>query len=285
MEPHKQSVHVLRPGLAGISVVPGEPGWQREALRIFRQEELLVVRRGLGPTECQSLHDSCREASVQALQRSPDGNRAADRFRFGKAAPRGTMLDRREWIALLHCEALLDILELIFPEGGELIAGGGDFVLGGCSEHQHLHSDIDVAGPLDVQWPPPFVSPNFAVHAIDASDGPMRALPGTQALAGTARREQRRLPGVDEEPTEWLESTIQPLCAGDIIVRDVRVLHGGTPNRSVHTRHLPSLEIASKGLKEFGRRDIWPVSRVVPRASFEELPPRAKGWCWDLVEH
>ena len=260
-------------------------GLAKEIPSFFRQAGLLVVRRGLGPTECRSLHDSCREASVQALQRSPDGNRGADRFSFGKAAPRGTMLDRREWLALLHCEALLDILELIFPEGGELIAGGGDFVLGGCPGHQHLHSDIDVAGPLDVQWPPPFVSANFAVHAINASNGPMRALPGTQALAGSSRRQQRRLPGVDEEPTEWLESTIQSLFAGDIIARDVRVLHGGTPNRSVHTRYLPSLEIASKGVKEYGRRDIWPVSRVVPIASFEVLPPRAKGWCWDLVQH
>lgn len=282
MEPHAQAAHVLAPGLAGVSVVPGEPGWQRDALRIFRQAGILVMRGGLGAEECRRLHECCREASVQALQRSPEGNRGPDRFSFGVAAPKGSMLDRREWHELLQCEPLLDVLELIFPEGGELIAGGGDFVLGGCSKYQQLHSDINIKGVLNVQWPPPYVSANFAVHNIDALNGPMRALPGTQALAGAAAREQRSLPSVDEEPTEWLESTLQPLSAGDIIVRDVRVLHGGTPNRSQEIRYLPSLEFASKVLRESGRQDL-DMQPIIPRPAYDKLPQRAKDWCGSLV--
>ena len=274
----------LSPGLASISVIPGELNWQNDALRIFREACLLVVRGGVERHVTQLLLQRCQEASSMALQQTPSGNRDHGRFRFGKAVDSGSMLDRREWLALLESVALLDVLDLIFPEGGEVVTGGGDFVVAGCCEYQRLHSDVKVEGRLDVRWPPPFVSANVAVHAINAKNGPMRALPGTQVLFSTARREHLCLPSVDEEPPEWLDLTLQPLNPGDIIVRDVRVLHGGTPNHSDMIRHLLSLEIASSAVFESGCRDVWPVSRVVRCLDYEGLGARAQGWCWRLVE-
>ena len=64
---------------------------------------------------------------------------------------------------------------------------------------------------------------------------------------------------------------------GDICLRDGRVLHGGTPNTGNSTRYLPSVEFASKALRDTGRQDIWPPARVISEAAFDGLPEKAQG--------
>ena len=96
-------------------------------------------------------------------------------------------------------------------------------------------------------------------------------------------RERRRLSTVEEEPATWRRSTLQPLRPGDICLRDVRVLHGGAPNTAESTRFLPSVEFASKALRDTGRQDIWPPARVISEDAFNGLPERAQQWCWNLV--
>jgi len=190
-----------------------------------------------------------------------------------------SMLHDPAWSMLLSCEPILEVLERVFPEGGECIAGGGDFVAEHTKTYQPIHSDINVPRSLNVPFPPPYVSFNFAVHPVNDKNGPMRILPGTQVLS----RQVWNLPSVEDEPQSWLTSTLQPLTPGDVIVRDVRSLHGGTPNLSSDTRFLPSLEFASAALREKSRADIWPVPHCLPHESFVDLPPRAQEWCFNLV--
>merc|ERR1712232_1321357 len=53
----------------------------------------------------------------------------------------------------------------------------------------------------------------------------------------------------------WLASRIFPLEPGDVLVRDVRVWHGGCPNLSQEARYLPGIEVASRELvKHFSHR-------------------------------
>ena len=70
----------------------------------------------------------------------------------------------------------------------------------------------------------------------------------------------------------------------DICLRDGRVLHGGTPNTGNSTRYLPSVDFASKALRDTGRKDIWLPARVISEEVFNGLPERARQWCWNLVD-
>eukprot|EP00439_Symbiodinium_sp_Y106_P056383 s5884_g7.t3 len=49
-----------------------------------------------------------------------------------------------------------------------------------------------------------------------------------------------------EKRSDWLRSKVFPLQAGDCLVRDVRVWHGGCPNLSGEARYLPALEVISR---------------------------------------
>ena len=51
----------------------------------------------------------------------------------------------------------------------------------------------------------------------------------------------------------WRLSTLCPVPKGAALLRDVRLLHGGTPNSSDTTRFLPSVEFMSGRFVEANR--------------------------------
>merc|ERR1712176_1665669 len=77
---------------------------------------------------------------------------------------------------------------------------------------------------------------NFLLEDVTAINRPRRHIPRTQ------RRPLKEIPSPDEEPEEWLLSTMQPATAGTAMIRDVRAWHGGTPNLSPRDRPLPNVE-------------------------------------------
>jgi hypothetical protein len=275
--------------------VTNDKRWLDKALKSFRHHGFVVLRDALELWKCTNLLRACEEAEVEIRKVSPHGNRAPGRSSFGKASKTGSMLHDAAWAQLLDCKPLLALLEMIMPEGGECVSGGGDFVYEegeeGCgSEYQFLHSDLrkghletwSQVEQLEVVFPPPYVSANFAVQHISADNGPMRIIPGTQTVSQAAAREHAQLPCPNEEPETWLASTLQPLHPGDVIVRDVRVLHGGTPNRSVKTRFLPSLEFASSTLRSSSSGEWpadWMMEATLPAEHYEKLSAQAQAWC------
>ncbi|OLP78560.1 Kanamycin B dioxygenase [Symbiodinium microadriaticum] len=97
------------------------------------------------------------------------------------------------------------------------------------SEHQPLHSDVvrAVDAGLDVE-PPSMISVNFPLVDIHEENGPLEILPGSQEVSLTAapallaKRHLRRV----------------LLSRGDIVLRDLRTLHRGSPNRCSQPRPL-----------------------------------------------
>lgn len=97
------------------------------------------------------------------------------------------------------------------------------------SEHQPLHSDVvrAVDAGLDIE-PPSMISVNFPLVDIHEENGPLEILPGSQevslsaAPALLAKRHLRRV----------------LLSRGDIVLRDLRTLHRGSPNRCSQPRPL-----------------------------------------------
>lgn len=78
----------------------------------------------------------------------------------------------------------------------------------------------------------------------------------------------------------WLSSRLFFLEAGDCVVRDVRVWHGGCPNLSRAARYLPSIEVASRDLvaRYADRDDAWP-KKGLPAAHAQAMSPRARRLC------
>lgn len=288
--------------------------WAFDALRLFQRNGFVVVRDAFCPKKCDIMLEACRRAQSDlrahhqtrlATSGPLAGSRGARRWSFGVASRTRSMLHRPAWASLLDCEALLDLLELVLPSGGTCVSSGGDFVEGDAaaeegqegeapepsagapprSGHQTLHSDLagwDL-GPFNVSFPPPCISANFVVHPVTENNGPMRILPGTQRHSASKSTIRDFWSSVDgEEPQEWRESTLQPLRTGDLIVRDVRVLHGGTPNLSDATRFLPAVEFVLRSYKDSSYYD-WEEIKHISQDSFESLSKRARVWCDGVV--
>ena len=163
------------------------------------------------------------------------------------------------------------LLSKIFSKDGKAdfmcYSGGGDFVLPGVEEYQFLHGDMQM-NPDDVRMPPPFLSVNFCVQALTSFNGPIRMVPGKTELDWDRRTE--------EEPAEWRHSRLFPVPAGAALLRDVRILHGGTPNWSEQTRYLPSIEYVSGELRAEKDPEMFPPSRSIPWYVYETLPERVQ---------
>ena len=257
-------------------------GWVRHAMRLFRQHGFVILRRVLGRHECESLHAACHRVEAEVRKLSPTGNRGDKRWSFSLASKTSSMLHEPAWAYLLRCTPLIELVELLFPGGGMCTTAGGDFVAAGAERYQRIHGDVLVAEPFDVAFPPPYISANFVVHPVSATNGPLRIIPGTQRVAMHAAHEQLALPAVSEEPDEWLNSTLHPLEPGDAIIRDVRVLHGGTPNMSGSTRFLPSLEFASWPYQQ-SKQYKWDMPQSLPADLFVQLPWQAQTWCYGIT--
>ena len=94
-------------------------------------------------------------------------------------------------------------------------------------------------------------------------NGPIRQIPGTQALAG-------KPPRLADEP-EWMRlSTLVGAKAGAAVFRDNRAWHGATPNLSRQVRAMPNVEYGAPWL------DPTPFAGTMPHALWETLSPRAQ---------
>lgn len=257
------------------------PHWEDEAIRIFQQSGFVVVLEVLNTSQCKEVLQTCEQLAEEIVALDPKGNRAPGRYSFGVASSTGSILHLPSISTHLLSRAgvtLDPLLSKIFSKDGKAdfmcYSGGGDFVLPGVEEYQFLHGDMQMH-PDDVRMPPPFLSVNFCVQALTRFNGPIRMVPGKTELDWDRRTE--------EEPAEWRHSRLFPVPAGAALLRDVRILHGGTPNWSNHTRYLPSIEYISGELRAEKDPDMFPPSRCIPWYVYETLPERVQHLCQELV--
>jgi hypothetical protein len=158
-----------------------------------------------------------------------------------------------------------DVLGVVFGlVGGDatLVQLATDTPLLG-SDYQDVHRD---APPLFPEWgreTPPFqLAVNFPLVDVTEENGPFEVARATH----TVSKEEglRRL--------ERGEARLEPIClrAGDVMIRDVRGLHRGTPNRTREPR--PMVVVG------YSRRWLFrpEVSIRVPRETYETLSERAR---------
>lgn len=131
------------------------------------------------------------------------------------------------------------------------------------SKHQDVHRDAPPLFPETGQETPPFqLAVNFPLVDVTAERGPFEVARGTHLIS--KEEGLRRI--------ESGEAALEPVLmeAGDVIVRDVRGLHRGTPNRTREPRPMVVLG--------YSRRWLFrpEVSIRVPRVALEGLSERAR---------
>jgi ectoine hydroxylase-related dioxygenase (phytanoyl-CoA dioxygenase family) len=157
---------------------------------------------------------------------------------------------------------ILAIVENLVGEDFTMVQLATDTPLLG-SEYQDIHRDAPPLFPETGKETPPFqLAVNFPLVDVTAENGPFEVARGTHILT-------------KEKGLSLIESGAQPLEAvclarGDVMIRDVRGLHRGTPNRTAEPR--PMVVIG------YSRRWLFrpEVSINIPRAVWENLSPEAR---------
>jgi ectoine hydroxylase-related dioxygenase (phytanoyl-CoA dioxygenase family) len=157
---------------------------------------------------------------------------------------------------------MLSIVERLAGEDPVMCQLATDTPLLG-SDYQDIHRDTPPLFPETGQETPPFqLAVNFPLVDVTIENGPFEVARGTHLMS--KEEGLRRLAAGEIE--------IEPITMqlGDVIIRDVRALHRGTPNRTQQPR--PMVVIG------YSRRWLFrpEVSIRVPRAALDKLSPRAR---------
>ena len=260
-----------------LTVALDSVDWAQRGFNIFSKEGFVIVSGVLKLHQYSRVLRDCEEQGQALRIMQPGGNRGRNRWSFGNASLTKSMFHIQSWSKYLLRAAggeLRELLQLIFGDDGcRCVKSGGDFVLGRTRAHQKLHADIQVKKQLDIHLPPPQLSVNFTLQPLTPDNGPLRIVPRTQ------------LARVDAEgiPVELRNARLCPVPAGAAIVRDIRVLHSGTPNWTTNVRYLPNVEFASAPYIEKGPFAKQTPQRSMPRQFFDQLPPEVQELCGDLV--
>lgn len=251
------------------------------AVELFRKDGFIVVGDILNQEQIDILAAGCDEVvqEVIALDKDDTGNRGRRRYSFGGSSMTRSQLHRPAWQMLLSIKAVTDLLDVLFGSPDYILrAASGDFCLPGATAYQPLHSDVgewrgqeespfssyhDPRGQINIRdLPCPYICVNFLPQDVTRLNGPTRQIPGTQ-------NSHAKIPWGDDEP-EWMRlSTVCPVPAGSIMIRDTRAWHGGTPNVTDQSRSIPNLEFYAPWFRE-------PIVPGISYQDYKKLPKRAQ---------
>jgi ectoine hydroxylase-related dioxygenase (phytanoyl-CoA dioxygenase family) len=225
------------------------------------RETSATILRGVFPVE---KIDAWNEAFQPLLERAiategDDPNRGKNRY-YVTLPFNGLWADPE----IIDNDDVMAVVEELVGADGVMCQLASDTPVKG-SEYQDLHRDTQLLFPESGAETPPYqLAVNFPLVDVTLDNGPMEMAAGTHM---TSKAEgMRRI--------ESGEAPLQPVLMkrGDVMIRDVRHIHRGTPNPSDTPR--PMVVI--------GYSRCWlfrPEVQVrVPRPVLERLPERAQRW-------
>ncbi|MBO7742759.1 phytanoyl-CoA dioxygenase family protein [Paenibacillus sp. MWE-103] len=143
------------------------------------------------------------------------------------------------------------------------------------SDYQAVHCDINPLFPeLSVPLPPFSLVLNIPLVDTTEENGPLEVWPGGTHLHGD-RANQDTLGGVVNphmhivRASQYMHSEKVYMSAGSIVIRDIRMWHRGTPNRSDYRRTNIAL-IYNRDWYGSG------YSIQIPRETYDALPKRSQ---------
>jgi ectoine hydroxylase-related dioxygenase (phytanoyl-CoA dioxygenase family) len=164
--------------------------------------------------------------------------------------------------SIFENDDVLAIVELLVGPDPVMVQLATDTPLLG-SDYQEIHRDAPALFPETGQETPPFqLAVNFPLVDVTIENGPFEVTRATHMISKEEGLRRLESGEVELEPL--------PMRLGDLILRDVRGLHRGTPNRTPEPR--PMVVIG------YSRRWLFrpEVSIRVPRASLDNLSERAR---------
>ena len=221
----------------------------------------VTILRDLIPVETiDAWNAAIQPLLAEAAAREGDNpNRGANRYYV-------TMPFQDLWAdpQVIDNDAIMAVVEAPVGTDGVMCQLASDTPLLG-SEHQELHRDTQLLFPeTGAETPPYQLAVNFALVDVTAENGPMEYAPGTHMLSksdGLAKVASGEIPLVQGF-----------MAKGDVMIRDVRHIHRGTPNRTATPR--PMVVIG------YSRRWLFrpEVNIRVPAEVLARLPERAQRW-------
>jgi ectoine hydroxylase-related dioxygenase (phytanoyl-CoA dioxygenase family) len=220
-----------------------------------------TVLRGLLPVETIDRWNAAFQPLLSAAvaREKDDPNRGAERY-YVTLPFHGLWADPE----VVDNDAIMAVVSELVGADGVMCQLATDTPLRG-SDYQALHRDTQLLFPETGAESPPYqLAVNFPLVDVTPERGPMEWAPGTHMLSkadGLARIERGEIP---------METAF--LSRGDVMIRDVRHVHRGTPNRSDTPR--PMVVIG------YSRRWLYrpEVQIRVPRETLERMPERARRW-------
>lgn len=166
--------------------------------------------------------------------------------------------------AIFENDTILSVVEQLIGKDGVMCQLATDTPLKG-SEYQEIHRDTQLLFPETGKETPPYqLAVNFPLVDMTMENGPFEVVPGTHMLSKEEGLGQLERGEVKLEPVL--------LKKGDVMIRDVRHLHRGTPNKTDTPR--PMVVIG------YSRRWLFrpEVNIVIPRRVWNTLSERARFW-------
>ena len=162
---------------------------------------------------------------------------------------------------------VLAILENLFGKDIILTYFASDTPFPG-SAYQKVHLDCRLPFPETAYGVPVYsVVVNTPLVDFTEENGPLEMWPGGTHLIGQPKDMERMVANMP---------SIRPLLkTGDILLRDARVWHRGTPSRGIRSRPNMAL-VYSRGWFRF---ENHPVRIKVPRATYETFSDQMKAMC------
>lgn len=166
--------------------------------------------------------------------------------------------------AIIDNDAIMAVVEALVGDDGVMCQLATDTPLLG-SDYQDLHRDTQLLFPESGNETPPYqLAVNFPLVDVSDENGPMEYAPGTHMLSkadGMAKVASGEIPLVKAY-----------MARGDVMVRDVRHIHRGTPNRTGAPRPMVVIGYSRRWLHR------PEVNIRVPAEVLVGLPERARRW-------
>jgi ectoine hydroxylase-related dioxygenase (phytanoyl-CoA dioxygenase family) len=220
-----------------------------------------TVVRGLFPVETIDAWNAAFQPLLEAtmIREADDPNRGAGRF-YVTLPFEGVWADPQ----IIDNEVVMAIVSDLIGEDGVMCQLASDTPIRG-SDYQDLHRDTQLLFPETGAESPPYqLAVNFPLVDVTEANGPMEMAEGTHLVSKAEG--MRRIESGEAPLTPML------MNRGDVMIRDVRHIHRGTPNPSDQPR--PMVVIG------YSRRWLFrpEVQIRVPRPTLEALPERARRW-------
>lgn len=221
----------------------------------------VTILRGLIPVETIDRWNAAFQPLLrEAIRREGDNpNRGANRYYV-------TLPFEDLWAdpGIIDNDGVMAVVEELVGADGVMCQLASDTPCLG-SEHQELHRDTQLLFPESgVETPPYQLAVNFPLVDVTDETGPMEYAPGTHMMS---KADGMRAVAAGEIPL-----VRGYMNRGDVMIRDVRHIHRGTPNPSTTPR--PMVVIG------YSRRWLFrpEVNIRVPAEVLVALPERARRW-------